>query len=192
MNIGLFFGSFNPIHSAHIQVAEYILENTPIKQIWFVVSPQNPFKIDLGLLDYKHRLKMVRLATKDNRSFKVSAVESKLPTPSYTINTLVFLKHQFPQHSFSLIMGSDIMTSFDKWKNYKRILDEYTLYVYKRKGSVSKLKGENIIYLNSPVINISSTEIRKMIALHKRVKDYLPGAVNKYITLKRLYQNDTA
>jgi nicotinate-nucleotide adenylyltransferase len=138
-------------------------------------------------LDYNERVKMVKMAIKGRILFKVSEVEALLPVPSYTINTLDYLKKKHPEHQFALIVGSDSMASFDKWKDYKRILNDYTIYVYKRGGKKGKLKSENIICLDSPLIDISSTKIRELIALDKPIKDYLPRPVYKHITSKKLY-----
>jgi nicotinate-nucleotide adenylyltransferase len=186
MEIGLFFGSFNPVHTGHLIVADYILENTAIQKVWFVVSPQNPFKKN-NVLKYSERIKMVEIATKENKKLKVTDIEAQLPLPSYTINTLDKLKEKYPHHKFSIIMGSDNMVAFKKWKDYKRILNNYKIYVYRRSGKNIPIRHKNIIRLNSPVIEISSTEIRKLIQAKKPVKYYLPEIVYKYITSKKFY-----
>ncbi|WP_034059224.1 nicotinate (nicotinamide) nucleotide adenylyltransferase, partial [Lacinutrix jangbogonensis] len=138
MNIGLYFGSFNPIHIGHLIIANQLVENSDLDQIWFVVTPHNPFKKKSTLLDNFQRLEMVYLATKDYNKLKESNIEFNLPQPNYTINTLTYLQEKHPEHQFSLIMGEDNLKSFHKWKNYEVILENHNIYVYPRisKGTI--------------------------------------------------------
>ena len=143
---GLFFGSFNPVHIGHLAIANYFVEFTDLDQLWFVVSPQNPLKKKSTLLNDHHRLHLLELAINDSPLFRISDIEFKLPKPSYTINTLTYLKEKFPKRKFSLIMGSDGLDSFSKWKNFQIILDNYEIYVYPRPGSLKNklLERDNI------------------------------------------------
>ena len=132
MKVGLFFGTFNPIHVGHLTIANYIAEFSDLEQVWFVVTPHSPFKKKNSLLDNNQRLEMVYRATKDYDKLKPSDIEFNLPQPNYTINTLVHLEEKFPNHEFSLIMGEDNLKSFHKWKNYQMILETHDIYVYPR------------------------------------------------------------
>ena len=190
MKIGLFFGSFNPIHIGHLVIANFMAENTDLQKVWFVVSPHNPLKEKKSLLRDNDRLHLVRLATEDNSKFKVSDIEFKLPQPSYTIHTLVHLKEKYPQHEFCLIMGSDNLESFDKWKNYEIILRDYEIYVYSR---AEKLKSplanhEHIKIFDVPVMDISSSEIRKLIGEKKSVRYLLPEIVFEEVKARKFYK----
>jgi nicotinate-nucleotide adenylyltransferase len=136
MKIGLFFGSFNPVHVGHMVLANYMLEYTDLDKIWFVISPHNPLKKKSSLLDEKHRLQLVNLAIGDNAKIKASDIEFKLPQPSYTVVTLAYLKEKHPEYEFALILGEDNLLSFNKWKNYEEILKHHQLYVYPRPNTV--------------------------------------------------------
>ncbi len=190
MKIGLFFGSFNPIHIGHLVIANFMAENTDLQKVWFVVSPHNPLKEKKSLLRDNDRLHLVRLATEENSKFKVSDIEFKLPQPSYTIHTLVHLKEKYPQHEFCLIMGSDNLESFEKWKNYEIILRDYKIYVYSRS---EKLKSpltnhEHVKIFDVPVMDISSSEIRKMIGEKKSVRYLLPETVFEEVKSRKFYK----
>jgi len=189
--IGLFFGSFNPIHLGHLIIANNILENTDINQIWFIVSPQNPLKNTNDLLDDTIRLKLVRLAIKNNNKFKASDIEFKLSKPSYTINTLKYLKSKHKTKDFVLIVGEDNLDSFEKWKDYREILNDYELYVYPRTNSKANknLNFQNIHKINAPLIEISSTYIRENIKLNKSIRYLLPEVVRKEIEKNNYYCN---
>ena len=189
--IGLFFGSFNPIHLGHLIIANYILENTDINQIWFIVSPQNPLKNTNDLLDVTIRLKLVKLAIKNNNKFKASDIEFKLSKPSYTINTLKYLKSKHKTKDFVLIVGEDNLDSFEKWKDYREILNDYELYVYPRTNSKANknLNFQNIHKINAPLIEISSTYIRENIKLNKSIRYLLPEVVRKEIEKNNYYCN---
>ncbi|TSA50401.1 MAG: nicotinate-nucleotide adenylyltransferase [Sphingobacteriales bacterium] len=190
MKVGLFFGSFNPVHIGHLVIANFMAENTDLQKVWFVVSPHNPLKEKKSLLKDAYRLHLVRLATEDNTKFKVSDIEFKLPQPSYTIHTLTYLKEKFPQHEFVLIMGSDNLESLEKWKNYEIILRDYEIYVYSR---AEKLKTplENHAHVKIfevPVMDISSSEIRKLISEKKSARYLLPEIVYEEIKTRKFYR----
>ena len=178
MKIGLYFGSFNPVHVAHLIIANHILNETDIKKIWFVVSPQNPFKTDSNLLNEYHRLHLVRLATEDDKRIKASDIEFGLPKPSYTVNTLAYLAEKHPEHEFCLIMGSDSFQNLHKWKNYEVIIKNYAIYVYKRPGfdPVNNM-GANLHVLNAPLLQLSATLIRKYIKEGQSVRYMIPDKV---------------
>ena len=190
MKIGLFFGSFNPIHIGHMAIANYMLEYTDLDKIWFVVSPQNPMKNKLSLLDEKQRLHMVNIAIGDNNKYKASNIEFKLPKPSYTINTLIHLNEKYPNYKFVLIMGADNLKSFHKWKNYEEILKHHELYVYPRVNSDGEsLKGHaKVKYVNAPVMEISATEIRQGIKEKKDLRYFLGNDVWQYLKSMHFYE----
>jgi nicotinate-nucleotide adenylyltransferase len=189
MKIGLFFGSFNPIHNGHLIIANQILNHTDCKKIWFVVSPQNPLKEKESLLNQYDRLHMVNLAIENNPSFKSCDVEFKLPLPSYTIDTLQYLNEKYPQHHFSLIMGSDNLNTIHKWKNYETLLKYYTIFVYKRGNATDKYnKMDSIKILDFPFLDISSTYIRQLVREKKSVRYFLPDTVDEYIRTNQYYK----
>ena len=183
MKIGLFFGSFNPIHIGHLAIANYMVEFTDLDKVWFVISPHNPLKQKSTLLPDIHRLTMVRLAIEYDNRFKASNIEFDLPQPSYTINTLTYLKEKYPENEFVLIMGSDGLPTFYKWKNYKELVANYKRYVYPRPGTDIELLQniENGMIVNAPLIEISSTFIRDSIALGKDIRYFLPEKVWQFI-----------
>ncbi|EMS34823.1 Nicotinate-nucleotide adenylyltransferase [Mariniradius saccharolyticus AK6] len=188
MKIGLFFGSFNPIHIGHLVIANVMQDRTDLDEVWFVVSPQNPFKKQSALLHEFDRLKMVELAIADHFYFRATDVEFRMPRPSYTVDTLAFLSDKYPQHQFKLIVGADNLTHFQKWKNHEVILEQYGLYVYPRPGE-KKLPGHpNIRYVEAPLMEISATYIRDSIRQGHSVRYLLPEAVEDYIRDKKLYQ----
>ena len=195
--IGLFFGSFNPIHIGHLILANYILENSDMDELWFVVSPHNPFKDKKSLLTDHNRLDMVQLAVKNYPKMRASNVEFSLPKPSYTIDTLTYLKEKYPNYSFALIMGEDNLDSLPKWKNAEKLMSDYQIIVYPRtfEGgtstslSVSKIKNqENINIINAPIIELSATEIRNMIKEGKNVRPMLPPEVFEYLDGSSFYK----
>ena len=188
--IGLFFGSFNPIHIGHLILANYILEHSDMQELWFVVSPQNPFKEKKSLLKDHNRLDMVQLAIKNYPKMRASNVEFSLPTPSYTIDTLTYLQEKYPDYSFSLIMGEDNIGSLHKWKNYELLLQNYQIIVYPRifvedtstSLNVPELKNhQNIHKIDAPIIELSATEIRNMIKAGRNVRPMLPPEVFEYL-----------
>jgi nicotinate-nucleotide adenylyltransferase len=183
MKIGLYFGSFNPIHIGHLIIANHVANFTDVDQVWFVISPQNPLKQSSELLNEYHRLHLVQKAIEDNPKLKASNVEFKLSKPSYTIDTLTHLSAKYPNHQFSVIMGSDSFTNLSKWKNYQTILKNYTLIIYKRplfEVDNSKLNG-NITILDAPLLEISASSIRRNIKLGKSIQYLVAEDVNKEI-----------
>lgn len=175
MHIGLFFGSFNPIHIGHLALANYMAEFTDLEQVWFVVSPHNPLKEKASLLNQQQRLHMVNLAIEKTPFFKSSDIEFNLSQPSYTVNTLAHLIEKFPKHQFSLILGEDNLSSFTKWKNYKEILKNHKLYVYPRPNcEISELKSHTqVVLTEAPLIEISSTFIRNAIKSKKDINHFM-------------------
>lgn len=191
MNIGIFSGSFDPVHIGHMIIANYITEFTDIDEIWFLISPQNPFKKDNIMTDELFRLQMVQLAVEEYTEFKASDFEFTLPQPSYTINTLQKLKEKYPKHTFSLIIGGDNWEAFDKWKDHESIIADHHIYVYPRLDysiSVADNLKDRVTVLDSPIIEISSTFIRKCINEGKNIKAFLPDKVFDYIRKRNLYQ----
>lgn len=195
--IGLFFGSFNPIHIGHLILANYILEHSDMQELWFVVSPQNPFKEKKSLLNDHNRLDMVQLAIKNYPKMRASNVEFSLPTPSYTIDTLTYLQEKHPDYSFSLIMGEDNLKSLHKWKNYELLLKNHQIIVYPRilgedistPLNVTELKNhENIHQIDAPIIELSATEIRNMIKEGKNTRPMLPPEVFEYLDGSSFYK----
>lgn len=183
MKIGLFFGSFNPIHIGHLAIANYMVEFTDLDKVWFVISPHNPLKQKSTLLPDIQRLQMVRMAIEFDNRFKASNIEFDLPQPSYTINTLAYLKEKYPENEFVLIMGADGLSTFTKWKNYKELISNYQRYIYPRPNTSDELLQhiENGKVVNAPLIEISSTFIRNSIAAGKDVRYFLPEKVWQYI-----------
>lgn len=188
-SVGLFFGSFNPIHIGHLALANYMLAFENLNEIWFVVSPQNPFKKVNDLIDAKHRVEMVRLATQNQNQYKVEDIELKLPIPSYTIDTLKALKVNYPSHEFSIIMGADNILRFDNWKAAEEIINNYQLLVYPRLGyAVDKNQlPANCKLTNAPLVELASTEIRSWIKENKQVPYLIPEPVFDYIQQHQLY-----
>jgi nicotinate-nucleotide adenylyltransferase len=190
MRIGLFFGSFNPIHNGHLMIASYLAETTDLDQVWFVVSPQNPFKKKESLLNEYDRLHMVRLGIGDNIKLRASDIEFKLPRPSYTIDTLVHIEEKFPMHSFCLIMGGDNLQTLHKWKNYEQIIRRFPVYVYKREGALhNPFEGvENVQLLDVPLLNISASFVREHIARGISMQYFVPEKVWENIVKENWYR----
>ncbi len=194
--IGLFFGSFNPIHIGHLVIANHIADSDLIDEVWFIVSPQNPFKKKNTLLEDYHRLALVNEAIEDNDKLKASNIEFSLPKPSYTIDTLVYLTEKYPQYNFSIIMGEDNIKSFHKWKNYEVILKNHAVIVYPRLGVDEEkktnseiLSHKNVTLLQDiPVMNISASFIRKQIKKGKSVAYLLTNKVAKYVDEMNFYR----
>lgn len=191
MNIGLFFGSYNPIHHGHLVIASQIVEYTNLDQIWFVVSPQNPLKEKASLLNEYDRLYLVDLAIEKDDRFRSSNVEFNLPRPSYSIETLIHLKEKQPQHKFSLIMGGDNLATLHKWKNYEAILKYFQVYVYTRPGyevTSDLAEHPSVHILEFPQMDISSSYIRECVKKGISIKYLVPEKVRAYIEDMRLYQ----
>ena len=188
--VGLFFGSFNPVHNGHMIIANYILEFSDLEQIFFVVSPQNPFKEKANLLEDYHRLALVKEAIGDTDKYYACDIEFKMPKPSYTIDTLTYLKEKYPEKAFSLIMGSDNLKSFHKWKNPDQIIEHHKLYVYPRPGfDDSEFKEKkNIILIDAPLMEISSTFIRDAVKQEKDVRYFMPERSWNYMKEMHFYE----
>ena len=192
MKIGLYFGSFNPIHVGHLIIANHLVENSDLSQVWFVVTPHNPFKDKKSLLDDQQRLHLVRLATENYPKLKTSDIEFSLPQPNYTINTLAYLQEKFPQNIFAIIMGEDNLKSLHKWKNFETITQNHEIYVYPRIVSEvdqsSVTTNYQIHKINAPIVEISSTNIREGIKSKKNVRPLLSEKVCEYIEHNNLYK----
>lgn len=192
MKIGLFFGSYNPIHVGHMIIANHMVEFSDLEQVWFVVTPHNPFKKKNSLLADHHRFQLVLEATEDYDKLKASNIEFGLPQPNYTINTLVYLCEKYPQHQFNLIMGQDNLDSFHKWKNHEEILKNHELYIYPRitteKEAPDLLNHPKVHLIDAPIVEISATFIRKSIKENKNVRALLPYKVWKYMDEMNFYK----
>jgi nicotinate-nucleotide adenylyltransferase len=190
MRIGLFFGSFNPVHHGHLIIAQYFLNETDIEQIWMVVSPQNPFKSSSQLLNEYQRLHLVRIATEKTPQIKPVDIEFRLPKPSYTINTLTYLKEKYPQHEFSLIMGTDSVQNLPNWKNGSLILNEYKIYAYKRPGvELRDSPAKYLSVMEAPSLMISSSYVRDLIEKGKSIRFLLPEEVISEIERSGYYRS---
>ena len=191
MKIGLFFGSFNPIHTGHLILAHTLLEQTQLDKIWFVVSPLNPFKDKKSLLHEYDRYELVDLAIKDNDRFAVSDIEFRMPQPNYTIDTVVRLKEQFPTYSFTLMMGEDNLSSFHKWKNHEQLLELVDIVYFQRSNSKlvkhEILNSEKVKSVETSYLEISSTYIRNLIKEDKSIRYLVPKPVQKLIHEKGYY-----
>ena len=204
MNVGLYFGTFNPIHVGHMVIASYMSEHTGLDQVWFVVTPQNPLKNKKSLLQDSHRLALVREAVDESPNLKASDIEFGLSQPNYTTNTLAHLIEKYPKHTFSLIMGEDNLRNFHKWRNYEHILKEHQIFVYPRvltlqeqsegttmnNSQIEKLKKEkNVVYCKgAPVMKISASFIRQAIKEGKDVRFLLTEPVHKYVEEMHFYK----
>lgn len=187
MKIGLYFGSFNPIHIGHLLVATHLREAANLDEIWFVVSPQNPFKTKNELADEQHRLKMVQVAIENNAHFKVSDIEFTLEKPSYTHQTLKTFITQYPTYQFSLIIGEDNVAKFNEWKEVDWILKNVYVLVYNRTNDLKSQRNIKMKYYELPLMDISSTEIRKRIQENKSIRYFVPETVEQYIKFHNLY-----
>ncbi len=191
MKIGLYFGSFNPIHTGHLIIASHIINATDIEKIWLLVSPHNPLKLSKTLLNEYHRLHLVRLAIEDDVNLKASDVEFKLPKPSYTIDTITYLKERFPQHEFSIIVGSDSFMNLHKWKNFQQLIAENKIIVYKRPGFEIGDNNVNALVLNNaPMLEISATHIRNLISKGKSIRYLVSEKVREEIERSGYYKNN--
>ncbi len=190
MKIGLFFGSFNPVHNGHLMLANYMVQTTDLNKVWFVVSPHNPLKDKKTLLGEYDRLNLINLAIENNPKLKASDIEFKLPQPSYTIDTLSYLKDKFPKHEFTLIMGSDNLTTLHKWKNYQQLIEQYPIIVYQRRGFTKNPFPEvkTIQHIDFPFIDISSTFIREQIKKGISIRYFMPDVVWQYIEEMKFYK----
>lgn len=190
MNIAIFSGSFNPLHIGHLILGNYVTEFTDIHEVWYLITPQSPFKQDVALPDENIRLEMAKLALQNYPKLKATDFEFDLPRPSYTINTLEAIAEKYPEHNFSLLIGADNWTAFDKWKDYEKIIQQFKLYIYPRLGyniSIPTKYRSKVEALDSPIIEISSTLVRESISDNKNVKSFLPDGVYQYIVENKLY-----
>lgn len=189
MNIGLYFGSFNPVHSGHLIIANHILNETDLEKIWFVVSPQNPFKANASLLNEYDRLHFLQLATEDDFRIKISDIEFGLPKPSYTSVTLAHLIEKHPQHKFSIIMGSDSFQNLGKWKNAEYIIKSYPVFVYLRPGfEIQNTIHAKLTIVDAPLLQISATQIRQLIKEGKSIRYMVPEKVREEIENGNYYK----
>jgi nicotinate-nucleotide adenylyltransferase len=190
MNIGCYFGSFNPIHHGHLIIASHILHQCNLDQIWFVVSPQNPLKPAQGLLNEYHRLYLVQLALEGEAKMRATDIEFKLPKPSYTIDTLTYLQEKYPQHSLSVIMGSDSYQNISKWKNYEQLLKHYPILIYMRPGYPVNNIAEmtNITTVKAPLLEISATQVRNNIRAGQSIRYLVPENVREEIEKNSYYK----
>tara|TARA_Y100000739_G_scaffold2174_1_gene1855 strand:- start:5287 stop:5865 length:579 start_codon:yes stop_codon:yes gene_type:complete len=191
MKIGLYFGTFDPIHLGHISIANFLINNKLLNEVWFIVTPQNPEKNISDLTDFTHRFEIVKIQIKDNNNLKASDIELNLEKPNYTINSLKHISNKFPNDIFSIIIGEDNLINFKNWKGYKEILNCYKIYVYprttKRNKSVSIIKHSNIQIIKAPLVEINSTNIRQLIKERGDVIKFISNNVYKYITKHNLY-----
>lgn len=190
MKIGLYFGSFNPVHNGHLIIANYVVQNTSLEQVWFVISPQNPLKKSSTLLNEYHRLFLVQVSIEDEPSLKASDIEFRLPKPSYTIDTLTYLNEKYPTHEFSVIMGGDSFQNLPEWKNFRQLLSNYSVYVYERPGFKPGNAYENsdVHFLKAPLLEISSTYVRKNIRENKSIRFLVPEKVRIEIESNGYYK----
>jgi nicotinate-nucleotide adenylyltransferase len=189
MNIGLYFGSYNPIHIGHLIIGSHVANHTDMQQVWLVVSPQNPLKPSSVLLNEYHRLHLVKLAVGDDPQLKASDVEFKLPRPSYTIDTLTYLTEKYPQHRFSIIMGSDSFKNLPRWKNFDLLLKNYSFIIYRRPGyEITDSYAAKIKILDAPLLEISATAVRQAIKAGKSVRYLLTDSVREEIEKTGYYK----
>lgn len=174
MHVGLYFGSFNPVHIGHLIIASYCKQYTDLEQVWMVLSPNNPLKASNTLLNEYHRLHLLQVAIDQDPNLRASDIEFHLPKPSYTVNTMVYLKEKYPHHKFSIIMGSDSFSNLSQWLNYTFLVSHYRFYIYKRPGfDIINDLGADIRILDAPLLEISSTQIRKIIKEGKSARYFL-------------------
>lgn len=189
MNIGLYFGSFNPIHIGHLIIGNFIAHTSYVEQVWFIPSPQNPLKKSGILLNEYHRKFLIEIAIEGETKLKCNSVEFSLPKPSYTIDTLIYLEEKYSEHTFYIIMGSDSLQNLKKWKNYNLLLSNYRIIIYKRPGfELPKDLTENLIVLDAPLLDISATNIRKMIKRRVSIRYLVPDNVKEEIEKNNYYR----
>jgi nicotinate-nucleotide adenylyltransferase len=188
MKVGLYFGSFNPIHTGHLIIASFVANNTDVKQVWLVVSPQNPLK-DNGLLNEYHRLHLAKVAVEGDNQLRVSDVEFKLPKPSYTINALSYLQEKYPANEFAVIIGSDSFQNLHKWKDFELLIKNWAFIIYQRPGfDITETYGASITILKAPLLEISSTEIRRLVGQKKSIRYLVPENVREEIEKSGYYK----
>ncbi|MBD0276356.1 MAG: nicotinate-nucleotide adenylyltransferase [Flavisolibacter sp.] len=188
MEVGLYFGSFNPIHIGHLIIANHILNETNLQRVWFVVSPHNPFKHSGTLLNEYHRLHLVKKAIEGDDRLRASDIEFFLPKPSYTVHTLAYLNEKYPNNHFSVIMGSDSFQNLGKWKNAEVIVAHHPIFIYKRPGfEIDNHLNATIQVMNAPLLEISATHIRELVQKGKSIKYLVPPGVEEEIVANRYY-----
>lgn len=189
MKIGLYFGSFNPVHTGHLIIANHIANFYDVQQVWMIVSPQNPFKQSSTLLNEYHRLHLIQSAIEGENRLRVSPVEFQLPKPSYTVDTMAYLQEKYPDHEFSIIMGSDSFSNISKWKNHDVLLSRYRIFVYNRQGfTIEPPEGARVIPVDAPLLDISSTRIRNYIREGKSIRFLVPDIVKEEIERNSYYR----
>lgn len=188
MKVGLYFGSYNPVHTGHLIIASHVANNTDLDQVWFIVSPQNPLKPQVALLNEYQRKHLIDIAIDGESKLRTSSVEFSLPKPSYTIDTLSYLSERHPEHIFTVIMGSDSFTNLNKWKNHELILKNYSIMVYKRPGFEVGDTPQNVTMIDAPLLQISSTRIREMIKNRQSIRYLVPDIVKEEIERSSYYR----
>ena len=191
MNIGLYFGTFDPIHLGHINIANFLIKKGTFKKIWFIVTPQNPVKSNNNISDFIHRYEMVKIQVKNNDQMQASDIELNLEKPNYTINTLNYLSSKFINYNFGIIIGQDNLINLKYWKDYKKILNNYNVYVYPRKTKIKEdielINNENVHMIEAPYVDISSSEIRNIIAEKANLSQFISNDIYSYIIKTKLY-----
>ena len=189
--IGLFFGTFDPIHNGHLRIAKYITEEKLADKVWLVVTPENPIKVGSKISSFDHRFNMAKFATEKYDNIIPSDLEVNLKKPNYTIDTLEYISNKLKDIEFSLIIGEDNYKIFDTWKDYKKIINKYKIFIYPRKGTLNEnlhIINENTMYIGGPRIDLSSTNIRKIVSKNSDPKDLISSKVMEYINSNKLYQ----
>ena len=189
--IGLFFGTFDPIHNGHLKIAKYITEEKLTDKVWLVVTPENPIKQGNKISSFNHRFNMAKIATEKYDNIMPSDLEVNLKKPNYTIDTLEYISNKLKYIEFSLIIGEDNYKIFDTWKDYKKIINKYKIFIYPRKGTLNEnlhIINENTMYIGGPRIDLSSTNIRKIVSNNSDPKDLISNKVMEYINSNKLYQ----
>ena len=189
--IGLFFGTFDPIHNGHLRIAKYITEEKLADKVWLVVTPENPIKVGSKISSFNHRFNMAKIATEKYDNIIPSDLEVNLKKPNYTIDTLEYISNKLKDIEFSLIIGEDNYKIFDTWKDYKKIINKYKIFIYPRKGTLNEnlhIINENTMYIGGPRIDLSSTNIRKIVSNNSDPKDLISNKVMEYINSNKLYQ----
>ena len=191
MNIGLYFGTFDPIHLGHINIANFLIKKGTFKKIWFIVTPQNPVKSNNNISDFIHRYEMVKIQVKDNDNIQGSDIELNLEKPNYTINTLNYLSSKFINYNFGIIIGEDNLINLKYWKDYKKILNNYNVYVYPRETKIKEniylINNENVHIIEAPYVDISSSEIRNIITKKENLSQFISNDIYRYIIKNKLY-----